>query len=65
MKEAIVEEWNEIPQEIIDECIDTFKPRLRRVIEVEGRHIQRYWLLIIHIDISQYEFVKFVMILII
>ena len=42
MKEAIVEEWNEIPQEIIDKYIDTFKPRLRRVIEV-GRQIQRYW----------------------
>ena len=64
MKEAIVEEWNEIPQEIIDKCIDTFKPRLRRVIEV-GQHIQRYWLLIIHIDISQYVFAEFVMILII
>ena len=28
-----------ILKEIIDRCIHAFKPRLRRVIEVEGRHI--------------------------
>ena len=27
LKEAIIEEWNKIPQEIIDKCIDTFKLR--------------------------------------
>ena len=47
LKEAIIEEWNKIPQEIIDKCIEAFKPRLRHVIEVEARHIQRYLLLII------------------
>ena len=59
---AIVEEWNKIPQEIIDKCIDALKSWLPRVTEVEGRHIERYWLLTIHIDISQCAFVKFVMI---
>ena len=65
LKEAIVKERNKIPQEIIDKCIEMFKPRLRRVIEVEGRHIERYWLLIIHIYLSQHVLVKFAMVLII
>ena len=65
LKEAIAKERNKIPQEIIDKCFDIFKPRLRRVIEVESRHIERYRLLIIHIGISQYVSVKFAMILII
>ena len=64
LKEAIVEEWKKIPQEIIDEFIDTFNPRLIRVIEVDGWLSKLYWLLIIHIDISQYVFVKFCTILI-
>ena len=38
----IIEEWDKIPQEIIDKCIDAFKPKLRCVIEVEARHIERY-----------------------
>ena len=42
LKETIVEEWNKIPQEIIEKCTDAFRPRLRRVIEVEGWHIKRY-----------------------
>ena len=33
-KEAIAKEWNKSLQEIIDKCIDAFKPRLRRAIEV-------------------------------
>ena len=60
-----MEERNKIPSEVIDKCIEAFKPRLRHVIQVEGRHIERYWLLISHIDISQYVFVKSSMILII
>ena len=65
LKEAIVKERNQFSQEIIDKCIETFKPRLRRVIEVEGRHIERYLLLIIHTYLSQHVLVKFVMVLII
>ena len=33
--------------EIIEKYIDAFKPRLRCVIEVEARYIERYLLLII------------------
>ena len=65
LKEAIVKERNKFSQEIIDKSIETFKPRLRRVIEVEGRHIERYLLLIIHTYLSQHVLVKFVMVLII
>ena len=53
-----------ILQEIIDQYIETFKPRLRRVIEVEGRNIEWYLLLIIHRDISKHGYVKSGMILI-
>ena len=42
LKEAIVIKWNKFPQEIIDKCIDAVKPRLRRVIEAEVRHIEPY-----------------------
>ena len=64
MKETIIEEWDKIPQEIIDKCIDAFKPRLRWVIEVEARHIERYLLLITQIDTPPYVFLKYDMILI-
>ena len=47
MKEAIIEERDKVPKEIIDKCIDAFKPRLRYVIELETRHIEQYLLLII------------------
>lgn len=60
LKEAIVEEWNKIPHQAIDKCLDAFKPRLRNIIEVGGRHIERYGgrhierygSLIIHTDTS-------------
>ena len=42
LKTAITEEWRKIPQETIDACIDVFRSRLRRVIDAEGRHIERY-----------------------
>lgn len=42
LKTAITEEWNKIPQETIDACIDVFRARLRRVIDAEGKHIERY-----------------------
>ena len=46
----IIEEWDKILQEIIDKCIDAFKTKLRCVTEVETRHIEQYYLLIIQID---------------
>ena len=42
LKEAIVEEWAKISQDVIDSCIDAFRDRLNRVIKAEGRHIERY-----------------------
>ena len=42
LKEAIVEEWEKVPQAVIDSCIDVFRGRLKRCIENEGLHIERY-----------------------
>ena len=42
LKEAIIEEWEKIPQDVINNCIDSFRTRLNRVIENEGRHLERY-----------------------
>ena len=42
LKAAIITEWNRIPQNVINACINSFRPRLRRVLEVEGRHIEKY-----------------------
>ena len=40
LKETIIKERKKITQEIINKCIDAFKFRLRRVIEVEARHTE-------------------------
>ena len=42
LKAAIVEEWDKLPQDVIDNCINDFKKRLKLVVENEGRHIERY-----------------------
>ena len=42
LKEAIVEEWTKIPQEISVKSIYGFKPRLRRALELESRQVERY-----------------------
>ena len=42
LKDALTTEWKKIPQEKIDRCIDAFRGRLERVIEVGGRHIEKY-----------------------
>ena len=42
LKEAIAEKWNTDPQEITNKHNDAFKPKLRRAIEVGGRHMERY-----------------------
>ena len=44
---AIEEEWEAFPQETIDHAIDSFKLRLKRVIEENGGHIKN-----IMIDLS-------------
>ena len=42
LKEAIVEEWEKFPQETINRAIEHYRKRLRRVIEQNGGHIERY-----------------------
>ena len=34
--------WRDFPQEIIDKTIDAFRTRVRKVIEVNGGHIERF-----------------------
>ena len=43
LKEALVTEWNLLPQELINKCIDAFRPRLARVVEIGGGHIEKYY----------------------
>ena len=40
LKEATVEEWNKIFHQVINKYIDVSRPSIRRIIEVEGRHIE-------------------------
>ena len=42
LKAAIVEEWKKIPQDVITNCIMSFRRRVQRVVEKEGRHIERF-----------------------
>ena len=41
LKQAIITEWAKIPQDVISRSIDSFRRRLKRVVE-EGRHIAKY-----------------------
>ena len=42
LKVAIVEEWNDYPQANIDNSINVFRNRVRRVINAKGGHIEKY-----------------------
>ena len=42
LKNAIVEEWDKIPQATVNRCIDAFRSRLRSVIAADGGHIERH-----------------------
>ena len=42
LKNAIIDEWKKIPQETINKCIDVFPARLKKTVEAEGGHIERY-----------------------
>ena len=42
LKAEIVKTWNEYPQDSIDRAIDSFRKRLKLVIEAEGGIIERY-----------------------
>ena len=43
LRAVLIEEWEKFPQSIIDNCIDAFRGRLRRVIECEGMHIENFY----------------------
>ena len=43
LRAVLIEEWEKFPQSIIDNCIDAFRGRLRRVIECEGMHIEQFY----------------------
>ena len=42
LKEVIVEQWGNITQREIDASIAQFRPRLQKVVEVRGKHIEQY-----------------------
>ena len=42
LKEAIKAEWAVYPQENIDNAIDSFKKRMKDIVEVDGCHIEHY-----------------------
>lgn len=42
LRNAIIAEWQKIPQDTINKCIDVFMARLRKTILAEGGHIERY-----------------------
>lgn len=35
--------WEELPQTLLDDAIDQFRPRLKKVIEVGGLHIEQFF----------------------
>ena len=43
LKAALVEEWEAFPQSAINKAIDHYRKRLRRVVDVEGGHIERFF----------------------
>ena len=40
LKDLLEEKWEELPQYEIDACINQFRRRIRKVIEVAGKHIE-------------------------
>ena len=43
LKKRLKEEWKKLPQDQINRAIDSFRPRLHKVVECEGRHIDKYF----------------------
>ena len=43
LKEAILQEWEALPQAVINNAIDGFRSRVRLVIAENGQHIEKYW----------------------
>ena len=42
LKEAILQEWEALPQLVINNAIDGFRARVRLVIAENGQHIEQY-----------------------
>ena len=42
LKSAITEEWEKFPQSTINNAIDAFRGRLKREIEMDGGHIEKF-----------------------
>ena len=42
LKEAILQEWEALPQAVISYAIDGFQSRVRLVIAENGQHIEKY-----------------------
>ena len=42
LKEAILQEWEALPQAVINNAMDKFRSRMRLVIAENGQHIKRY-----------------------
>ena len=42
LKEAILQEWQELPQAVINKAIDRFRSRVRLVIVENGQHIENH-----------------------
>ena len=42
LKEAILQEWEALPQAVINDAIDGFRSRVRLVIAENEQHIEKY-----------------------
>ena len=42
LKEAILQEWEALPQAVVNIAIDEFRSRVRLVIAENGQHIEKY-----------------------
>ena len=42
LKEAILQDWEALPQAVIDNAIDGFRSHVRLVIAENGQHIEKY-----------------------
>ena len=42
LKEAILQEWEALPQAVINNAINGFRARVRLVIAENGQHIEKY-----------------------
>ena len=42
LKQAIIKEWRDSAQQIIDNAIDSFHKKLRQIIKADGGYIQHY-----------------------